>query len=214
MSGFGTKTIHSNQPPNALHGGVTPGIELSTTFAQKSLDNPPEFTYSRYGNPTRNILEKLIADLEYAKYGISFGSGSAAITSCVSILQNGDNILVCSDVWGGTNNIIKNISKKLFGMTSNFVDFSGANGVNNLLYALRKYKPKMLWLETPTNPTLMVLDLPKLIRAAKGYDKNIITVVDNTFASPYNLNPIKFGCDIVMHSITKVCVCVILTICG
>eukprot|EP01083_Nonionella_stella_P222272 793337_1 len=180
-----------------------PGIELATTYAQKSPGIHRGFEYSRTGNPTRVVLEKLIASVENAKHGLCFASGSAATASVISILRTGDHIICIDDVYGGTNRYFQNIAVKVNGMKLTFVELAGNNGANNLerFVSSCSVKPKMIWIETPTNPMLKCVDIQAICNIAHKY--NIIVCVDNTFATPYNQQPILFGADIVVHSITK-----------
>jgi len=205
--GFGTTTIHAAQEPNPMHGAVMPGIELATTYAQKSPGVHRGYEYSRTSNPTRVVLENLIAAVEKAKYGLCFASGSAATASITSILRTGDHIVSIDDVYGGTNRYFQNIAVKVNGMKLSFVELAGSEGPKNLetfiskCSSLNKPKPKMIWIETPTNPMLKCVDIAAICDIAHKYD--ILVVVDNTFATPYNQQPIIQGADIVVHSITK-----------
>jgi cystathionine gamma-lyase len=197
---FGTITIHGGQKPNPIHGAVCPGIELSTTYAQKSPGIHSGFEYSRTGNPTRKILENLIAKVEYGKYGICFASGSATTSAVLNILKSGDHIISIDDVYGGTNRYFQQIAEKLNNMKVTFLDLT--SNLDNLRNNL-KNDPKVtcIWLETPTNPTLKVCDIEKICLIAHEF--NVMVCVDNTFATPYNVNPLNLGADIVVHSITK-----------
>eukprot|EP01084_Bolivina_argentea_P285174 488970_1 len=200
---FGTKSIHSHQKPNPLHGAITPGIEMSTIFAQPSPGRKfSDFSYSRANNPTRSTMEKLIASIECGKHGISFSSGSAAIVAILSVFAANKNIICGQDVWGGTNRINKT-ANKINNVTTTYIDLRGEYGVNNLqnLLSNNPTKYSLIWLETPTNPALKISDIKALCTIARKY--NIISVIDNTFATPYNTLPLKLGCDIVMHSVTK-----------
>mmetsp|Transcript_10545 Transcript_10545/g.9536 ORF Transcript_10545/g.9536 Transcript_10545/m.9536 type:complete len:402 (-) Transcript_10545:201-1406(-) len=203
--GFGTTAIHAAQEPNPLHGAVMPGIEMATTYAQKSPGVHRGFEYSRTSNPTRVVLENLIAALEKGKYGLCFASGSAATASITSILRTGDHIVSIDDVYGGTNRYFQNIAVKVNGMKVSFCELAGSNGASNLENFIStcssNNKPKMIWIETPTNPMLKCVDIAAICKVAHKY--GIIVAVDNTFATPYNQQPITLGADIVVHSITK-----------
>eukprot|EP01084_Bolivina_argentea_P230537 388918_1 len=161
--GFGTRAIHAAQEPNPIHGAVMPGIELASTYAQKSPGVHRGFEYSRTSNPTRKILENLIASLENGKYGLCFASGSAATASITSILKTGDHIICIDDVYGGTNRYFQNIAVKVNGMKLSFVELAGSNGAMNLEVFLKNNKstisPKLIWIETPTNPMLKCVDI-------------------------------------------------------
>eukprot|EP01083_Nonionella_stella_P102012 289858_1 len=202
-TGFGTTSIHAAQEANPIHGAVTPGIELSTTYAQKSPGVHTGFEYSRTGNPTRVILENLIAAVEKGKYGLCFASGSAATASITSILRTGDHIVCIDDVYGGTNRYFQNIAVKVNGMKLSFVELGGSNGARNLeqFISSTSHKPAMIWIETPTNPMLKCVDISAICKVAHKY--GIMVAVDNTFATPYNQQPLTLGADIVVHSITK-----------
>ena len=202
--GFGTKAIHAGQEPNVLHGGVCPGIELSTTYAQESPGKHKGYEYSRTGNPTRNVLETLLAIIEKGKYGTCFASGSAATASVTSILKTNDTILCIDDVYGGTNRYFRNIAEKVNGMNVKFIDLAGPSYKDNIIYALKNDKSiKMIWMESPTNPMLKVVEIKSICQIVKGISDDIIVCCDNTFATPYNINPLTLGADIVIHSITK-----------
>ncbi len=202
---FATKTIHGAQEPNPLHGAINTGIELSSTFAQTSPGIHKGFEYSRTGNPTRAVLEELIAQVENAKYGLCFASGSAATASVTSILATGDHIICIDDMYGGTNRYFQNIAVKVNGMKLDFVKLSGDQGAANLEEFIKNHKTihesKMVWIETPTNPMLKCVDISAVCAVAKKY--NILVVVDNTFGTPYNQQPMDLGADIVVHSATK-----------
>ena len=194
QQGFATNAIHAHQEPNPLHGAVMPGIELSTIYAQPSPDKKySEYSYSRSNNPTRDTMEKLIASLEDGKYGISFGSGSAAIIGILSSLASNSNIICGQDVWGGTGRI-NALAKELNNIHTTYIDLGGKNGVNalkNLLSNSPKNKYKLIWLESPTNPALKISDIKALCSIARKY--GIISVIDNTFATPYNTKPLQLG---------------------
>lgn len=198
--GFETFCIHGGQRPNPIHGAVMPGIELSTTYAQKSPGVTLGFEYSRSSNPTRVILENLISSLEKGKYGCAFASGSSTTASICSILPTGSHIVCIDDVYGGTNRYLRHIAEKVNGMEASFLNLQKVQDLDKHIKSLKK-KPKMLWIETPTNPTLQVVDISKLSHIAHQHD--MIVVVDNTFATPYNQQPLILGADIVVHSITK-----------
>merc|ERR550539_1003106 len=202
---FGTTAIHAAQEPHPIHGAVMPSLELATTYAQKSPGVHRGFEYSRTGNPTRQVLERLIAAVEKAKHGLCFASGSAATASITSILKTGDHIVSIDDVYGGTNRYFQNIAVKVNGMKVSFVELAGKDGANNLEKFISQCtvsnKPKLVWIETPTNPMLKCVDIAAVCKVAHKYD--CLVAVDNTFATPYNQQPITLGADIVVHSITK-----------
>ena len=184
------------QEPEKIYGSVNMPIHLSSTFAQKSpgvLFN--KFDYTRAGNPTVDALEKVLASLDCAKHGIVFSSGCAAINALISIFKSGDVIVVGDDVYGGTNRLLNKIFGK-FGFKVRMVDFSNPEWKKSV-----DDQVKMILIETPTNPTLKVFDIQDIASFAKS--NNIISVVDNTFATSYLQSPILLGADAVLHSCTK-----------
>lgn len=193
---FETKAIHSGQEPDKETGAVIPPIHLSSTFRQDAVGVHHGFEYSRTGNPTRNRLEEQIAALEGAKHGIAFASGSASTATIQLMLNAGDHVICGDDVYGGTFRFFDKVMKR-FGLEYDFVDTTNKANVK----AAIKENTKLLWLETPTNPLLKISDIEVLAKLAKEND--IITVIDNTFATPYIQTPLALGIDIVLHSSTK-----------
>ena len=198
---FSTKAIHCGEEPNLKEGGcgdVVAPIHLSSTFARKEIDRPTGgYEYSRTDNPTRKALEKRLAILENAKYGLAFASGLAAETTLVlALLKNGDHVVAFEDLYGGTRRLFDKTLAN-FGLEFTYID---ATNTENLKAAI-KNNTKMVWLETPTNPLLRLCDIKAISKISRQH--NIITVVDNTFASPYLQNPLNLGADIVVHSTTK-----------
>ena len=198
---FSTKAIHCGEEPNLKEGGcgdvVTP-IHLASTFARTEIDKPTGgYEYARTGNPTRKALEKRLASLENAKYGLAFASGLAAETTLIlALLRNGDHVIVFEDLYGGTRRLFDRTLAN-FGLEFTYVDATRPEKVE----AAIKSNTKLVWLETPTNPLLKLCDIKAISKIAKG--PRLITVVDNTFASPYLQNPLNLGADIVIHSTTK-----------
>lgn len=198
---FSTKAIHAGEEPNLKDGGcgdiVTP-IHLASTFARKEIDKPTGgYEYARTDNPTRHALEKRLAVLENAKYGLAFASGLAAETTlALSLLKNGDHVIAFEDLYGGTRRLFDKTLAN-FGLEFTYVDASSIEKVEEAI----KSNTRVIWLETPTNPLLRLCDIKAISKAAKQHD--ILTVVDNTFASPYLQNPLDLGADIVLHSTTK-----------
>lgn len=194
--GFSTIAIHEGQPAEAIHGSVNVPIHYSSTFKQH---NPGElfskFDYSRAGNPTVDALNQCYAGIEFGAYGLSFSSGCAAATAVFLTLSAGDHVISIDDVYGGTNRMLNRIFKK-FGLENTMIDLS-----HDFLEANVRPNTRMLWLETPTNPTLKVTDIERICSWARA--RGIVSVVDNTFASPFLQNPLKLGADIVLHSCTK-----------
>jgi cystathionine gamma-lyase len=196
-SGFGTRAIHSGQHPDPITGAVTVPISLATTFVQKSPGLHTGYEYSRTGNPTRAAFEANIAGIENARYGLAFASGSAATVTIINMLSSGDHVITVDDVYGGTNRYFNRVATPANNMSFSMVDFCAPGAIEAAITP----KTKLMWIETPTNPTLKVVDIKNAARIAKQH--NIICVVDNTFASPYLQNPLDLGADIVVHSVTK-----------
>eukprot|EP00297_Palpitomonas_bilix_P007350 CAMPEP_0113876884 /NCGR_PEP_ID=MMETSP0780_2-20120614/5743_1 /TAXON_ID=652834 /ORGANISM="Palpitomonas bilix" /LENGTH=383 /DNA_ID=CAMNT_0000863029 /DNA_START=666 /DNA_END=1817 /DNA_ORIENTATION=+ /assembly_acc=CAM_ASM_000599 len=196
MSGFGTRAIHAGQEPDPHTGAVMPAISLSTTFIQKSPGVEGEFAYSRSGNPNRNALEACLASLEKADFGFAFSSGLAASDTILALLKPGDHLVAIDDVYGGTNRLIQRVVS-VNGLEYSFADVSKEGELEKAITE----KTKMVWVESPTNPTLKISDIKSICEVA--HSKGCLVVVDNTFMSPYFQNPIELGADIVMHSVTK-----------
>ena len=199
---FETKAIHVGEEPNLKDGGsgdVVVPIHLSSTFARKKVEKPTNgYEYSRSGNPTRNALEKRLAVLEDAKFGLAFTSGLAAETIiALTLLKSRDHVVAFDDLYGGTRRLFNKIFNQNFKVDFSYVD---ARDIKNVERAI-KDNTKMIWLETPTNPLMKLCDIKKISEIAKK--RNIIVVVDNTFMSPYFQKPLKLGADIVVHSTTK-----------
>jgi len=196
--GFGTNCVHAGQPADSQTGAVIPPISLSTTFQQASPGvKKLGFEYSRSDNPTRRQYEELVATLEHGKYGLAFASGSATTATILALMQPGDHVISVDDVYGGTQRYFRRISAVSSGVTFSFVDFTKEGD----LEAAFTNKTKLVWLETPTNPTLKISDIAKAAKIA--HEHNSFLVVDNTFLSPYFQKPLLLGADIVVHSITK-----------
>lgn len=191
--GFATNVIHAGQEPDPVTGAVMIPISMSSTFKQKSLGIHTGYEYSRSDNPTRNAFERCAASLENAGWGLAFASGLAATASIVHMLERDDEVVVMDDVYGGTGRFFRNISQ---GPVYKFVDMTDFENVKNTITD----KTRMIWLETPTNPTLKISDIKAI---SKRISDNIIFVVDNTFMSPYFQKPLDLGADLVMHSVTK-----------
>lgn len=194
--GFGTLAIHAGQDPDPRTGAVMTPIFQTSTYAQKSPGEHTGFEYSRTGNPTRQAYETCVAALEGGKHGLAFSSGMAAIDCILHTLKSGDHIVSCDDVYGGTFRIFDKVYKQL-GIEVTFVDLSDLNKAE----AAFQSNTKLLWMESPTNPLLKILDIKKLTALAKS--KGARSVVDNTFMSPYFQQPLKLGADFVVHSVTK-----------
>lgn len=194
--GFGTKAIHAGQEPDPTTGAIMTPIYQTSTYTQASPGNHKGYAYARGKNPTRSALEKCIAELEGAKYGLCFSSGMGATDAVVKLLRPGDEVITGDDLYGGTFRMFTKVFAN-FGIKFLFIDMKDVNNIKKHITD----KTKMIWLETPTNPTMQIIDIEACAKLAKEH--NIICAVDNTFASPYLQNPLALGADIVMHSVTK-----------
>jgi cystathionine gamma-lyase len=194
--GFSTRAIHVGQEPDPRTGAVTVPIYQTSTFAQDGLGHDRGYEYARTNNPTREALETAIASLEGGRRGIAYGSGMAAATSILHLLSAGDEVVAGADLYGGVYRLLETVFAR-FGVTTTYVDAGDLEAVE------RAFTPRtrMLWVETPTNPLLSVVDLRRLAELAHSCGVGL--TVDNTFASPFLQNPLAFGADIVMHSSTK-----------
>ena len=193
---FSTKVVHSGLMPDKITGAVIPPIYMTSTYVQKEPGVHQGFDYSRADNPSRQVLEQAYADLENAKYGLAFSSGLAAEQAIIQNLEPGSRILVCDDVYGGTGRLFRRLFAK-YQLDFEFIDMTQDEVVKKA--ALKK--PHLIWVETPTNPTMKVIDIKKMAKVAK--DVNATLVVDNTFCSPMFQSPLSLGADIVIHSTTK-----------
>ncbi|WP_417213357.1 cystathionine gamma-synthase [Bizionia sp.] len=193
---FNTKTIHGGQKLDPAYGAVMPPIYQTTTYAQSTPGGHKGFEYSRSKNPTRSALENAVASIENGNYGMAFGSGLAAIDAVIKLLEPGDEVISSNDLYGGSYRLFTSIFKK-FGITFHFVDMKNANTIENYVNA----NTKLLWLETPTNPMMNIIDIKACAAISKKH--NLLLAVDNTFATPYLQQPLELGADIVMHSATK-----------
>ena len=193
---FATKAIHAGQKPDISTGAIMTPIYQTSTYKQSSPGIFNGYEYSRTGNPTRTALEQNIASLENAKYGVCFSSGLAAIDAIIKLLSPGDEVISTNDLYGGSYRLFDKIFSS-FGIKFHFIDMQNIDNIQSIITP----KTKMIWVETPTNPTLNIIDIKKASRISKN--NNIMLVVDNTFATPYIQNPISLGADIVMHSLTK-----------
>ncbi len=193
---FATKAIHAGQEPDPTTGSIMTPIYQTATYAQAGLGEHKGFEYSRTGNPTRAALEACIAALEEGVYGLAFASGMAAESAILSLLSAGDHVVSCDDTYGGTYRIFERVMRRY----NVEVSYVPAGKVANYEKAIRP-NTKMIWLETPTNPLLRLIDIQAI--AALAHSRNLLVVVDNTFASPYFQQPLKLGADIVVHSTTK-----------
>lgn len=192
-----TQLIHGGVTTDPYTGAVTTPIYQTSTYIQDDIgDMRQGYEYSRSANPTRTALEGLIADLEEGQFGYAFGSGMAAISAVIMLLDKGDHLLINSDVYGGTYRALSKVFTR-FGIEADFIDTTQIDEIEQYI----KPETKMLYIETPSNPLLRVTDIKRSAELAKSH--NLISVVDNTFMIPYFQNPLKFGIDIVLHSATK-----------
>ncbi len=195
-SRFGTKAIHAGQEPDPSTGAIMTPIYQTSTYVQESPGKHKGYAYARGKNPTRSALENCIAALENAEYGLCFSSGQGASDAIIKLLLPGDEVIATNDLYGGSYRMFTKIFEPM-GIKFHFVNMYDANNIKNYINA----NTKMLWVETPTNPTMQIIDIKACSTIAK--DNNLMLVVDNTFASPYLQNPLALGATIVMHSVTK-----------
>ena len=194
---FETRVIHAGQSPDPTTGAVMPPIYQTSTFAQESPGVHKGFVYARGANPTRFAYERCIADLENGTRGFAFGSGMAAIATMLELFPAGAHIIAMDDVYGGTFRLFERVRKTSQNLSIDYVDLTDIEKVE----AAIRPETKLIWIETPTNPTLKIVDIEAV--AAAAHKKGVLVGCDNTFASPYCQRPLDFGADIVMHSATK-----------
>lgn len=194
--GFETRAIHAGQEPDPTTGAIMTPLYLSSTFVQASPGVHKGYEYSRTGNPTRTAYESCLANLESGKHGFALNSGCAASTLALHLLKAGDHVVACDDMYGGTFRLMDKVIRHC-GIEFSFVDLTDTEKFK----AAIKSNTKMVWIETPTNPTMKLIDIQKT--AALARSRGIISVVDNTFMSPFFQRPLELGADIVLHSTTK-----------
>jgi len=194
--GFSTRALHVGQGPDPVTGAVVQPIHMATTFAQQGVGNHQGFEYSRTGNPTRNALEECLAALEGAKHCLAFSSGMGAESTLTLLLKPGDHVVYMEDVYGGTFRLFDKVLKR-FGLTFSPVDASDIEAVEKSM----RPQTRMVWLESPTNPLLRVVDIDAVSEVAHSH--GAMVCVDNTFATPYLQQPLHLGADVVVHSSTK-----------
>lgn len=209
LAGFATRVIHTGSEPDPVTGAVAVPISLSTTYAQRTPGEAPGagcatsygkgFEYSRTGNPTRGSFERALAAAEGGARCVAFASGMSATTAAIHLLSPGDTVIVIDDVYGGSQRFFRRIASPLYGLKFEFVDLTVPGSLEATLAATPT--ARMLWLETPTNPTLKLADIASLSTVARA--AGLLVVVDNTFMSPYLQNPLSLGADLVVHSVTK-----------
>jgi cystathionine gamma-lyase len=195
--GFATRCIHAGQSPDPSTGAVMPPIYTTSTYAQSSPGVHKGYDYSRTANPTRGAWERCIADLEGGVSGFAFASGMAATSTLLELLDTGSHIVAMDDLYGGTFRLFERVRKRSAGLEFTFANLAESKA----LEAAVRPNTKLIWIETPTNPTLRLVDIAQVTEFARK--RGILTVVDNTFASPWVQRPIELGADIVMHSATK-----------
>lgn len=193
---FGTKAIHAGLEPDSATGAIMTPIYQTSTYIQDGIGNHKGFEYSRTGNPTRQALESNLAAIENGKYGACFGSGLAAIDCVIKMLNPGDEVISTNDLYGGSYRIFKTIFEK-YGIKFHFVDMLDIENITKVV----NNQTKLIWVETPTNPMMNIIDIEAVSKIAKSNDAML--AVDNTFATPYLQTPLDLGADIVMHSVTK-----------
>ena len=193
---FNTKTIHGGQKHDPAYGSVMPPIYQTSTYAQSTPGGHKGYEYSRTHNPTRNALENAFASIENGTYGLAFGSGLAAIDAVIKLLKPGDEVISTNDLYGGTYRLFTKIFES-FGIKFHFIGMQNASNIESYVNS----NTKLIWVETPTNPMMNIIDIKTTAEIAKKH--NILLAVDNTFATPYLQQPLELGADIVMHSATK-----------
>ncbi len=193
---FNSKTVHGGQQPDKAYGAVMPPIYQTSTYAQSTPGGHQGFEYSRSANPTRTALENSLASIENGNYGLAFGSGLAAIDAVIKLLNPGDEVVSTNDIYGGSYRLFKQIFEK-FGIGFHFIGMQEAGEIEKHI----NRNTKLIWVETPTNPMMNVIDVKAVSQLSKKYD--LLLAVDNTFATPYLQTPLDLGADIVMHSATK-----------
>jgi len=194
---FATRTIHAGQSPDPSTGAIMPPIYATSTYVQQSPGVHQGYEYSRTQNPTRQAYERCVADLESGAHGFAFASGMAATGTILELVDTGSHIIAMDDLYGGTRRLFDGVRKASAGLEFDFIDLTDPD----VAKAAVRDNTRMIWVETPTNPLLKIVDLEALAEIAKAND--ILLVCDNTFATPYLQRPLELGCDIVMHSATK-----------
>ena len=194
--GFNSKTIHGGQKPDKAYGAVMPPIYQTSTYAQTTPGGHKGFEYSRSANPTRTALENSLASIENGAFGLAFASGLAAMDAVIKLLEPGDEVVSTNDLYGGSYRLFKQVFEK-YGIKFHFVGMQDLS----VIEAHINDKTKLIWVETPTNPMMNIIDLKGVSKLAKEH--NLLLAVDNTFATPYLQLPLDLGADIVMHSATK-----------
>jgi cystathionine beta-lyase/cystathionine gamma-synthase len=195
--GFKTRSIHAGQSPDPVTGAVMTPIYATSTFKQSSPGVHQGYEYARTHNPTRTALEACMADLEEGSHGFAFASGMAAIDAVLNLLNHGDHVMAMDDLYGGTYRILSKVKTRTQNLQVSYVDLTQEEALTQALQS----NTKMIWVESPSNPMLKLVDLDKIARFARQHQ--LLFVVDNTFCTPYLQKPLTFGADIVVHSGTK-----------
>lgn len=193
---FGTKAVHAGVEPDPSTGAIMTPIFQTSTYVQEEPAKHKGYAYARGANPTRAALQKSIAALENGKFALCFSSGMGATDTVIKLLNAGDEVITSNDLYGGSYRMFKRVYERL-GIRFHFIDLTKAENITSYINS----KTKLIWLETPSNPLMNVIDIAACVQIAKQH--NLLVAVDNTFASPYLQNPLSLGADIVMHSVTK-----------
>jgi len=193
---FDTKVVQSGMTPDPTTGAIVPPIYQTATYVLEEVGKDKGFDYTRSSNPTRQVMEEILADLDGGKFGVAFASGMSAVDSCMKLLKTGDHVICSDDVYGGVSRHFNQILVN-YDLHFTYVDSSDPANIENAIQA----NTKLIWVETPTNPLLKITDLEAVGKIAKKH--NILFGVDSTFATPVFLRPLEFGADLVMHSTTK-----------
>ncbi len=194
---FSTRAIHAGQEPDPTTGAIMTPIYATSTYVQQSPGVHKGYEYARTQNPTRMAYERCVADLESGARGFAFASGLAATATVLDLLDSGDHVVACDDIYGGTFRLFERVRRRSAGLDFTFIDLSNLAALESAL----KPRTKMIWVETPSNPLLKLVDLTAVAQFGKAH--GLLTVADNTFASPYIQRPIEHGFDLVVHSATK-----------
>jgi cystathionine gamma-lyase len=194
---FATRTIHAGQEPEPQTGAIMQPIFATSTYVQESPGVHRGYEYSRTQNPTRMALERCLADLESGTHGFAFASGMAATATILELICSGSHVIAMDDIYGGTTRLFEKVRRRSAGLRFSFVDLSSPEALDSAL----QENTRLIWIETPSNPLLRIVDIEAVARIA--HERDILVVVDNTFATPYLQRPLELGCDIVVHSVTK-----------
>jgi len=194
---FATRAIHAGQQPDPATGAIMPPIYATSTYVQKSPGVHKGYEYSRTQNPTRMAYERCVADLESGTHGFAFASGMAAIGTILEMIDSGSHVIALDDLYGGTRRLFSGVRERSSGLDFSYVDMTDPSAIENAL----RDNTRMIWIESPSNPLLKIIDFKVIADIAAG--KDILLVCDNTFATPYLQRPLELACDIVMHSATK-----------